>query len=61
MNSIHARFLIIRIVSTKNRCRFVFEDRADPNLPTEHEWARPLAQAENQGHTDMKELLERHQ
>ncbi len=37
--------------------RFLLENGADPNLPTEHEWARPLAQAENQGHTEMIELL----
>jgi len=37
--------------------RFLLENGADPNLPTQHQWARPLAQAENQGHTEMIELL----
>ena len=37
--------------------QFLLENGADPNLPVEHEWARPLALAENQGHTEMKELL----
>jgi ankyrin repeat protein len=37
--------------------RFLLDNGADPNLPTEHAWARPLAQAENNGHTKMKELL----
>ena len=36
---------------------FLLENGADPNLPAEHEWARPLALAEKQGHTEMVELL----
>ena len=37
--------------------KFLLENGADPNLPTEHEWARPLAQAENNRHAEMIELL----
>ena len=37
--------------------KFLLENGANPNLPKEHEWAQPLAQAESQGHTEMIELL----
>ena len=37
--------------------KLLLENGADPNLPMEHEWARPLTQAEKQGHTEMVELL----
>jgi len=37
--------------------KFLLENGADPNLPAEHEWARPLVQAENNGHAEMIELL----
>ncbi len=39
---------------------FLLENNADPNLPTEHEWARPLSRAEKKGHGHMVELLEMH-
>ena len=37
---------------------FLLKKGADPNLPAEHEWARPLAQARKQNHADMIALLE---
>ena len=37
--------------------KLLLENGADPNLPTEHEWARPLTQAKSNGHTEMVELL----
>ena len=37
--------------------KFLLENGADPNQPTEHEWARPLTQAKQQEHREMMELL----
>lgn len=38
---------------------FLLENGADPNLPAEHEWARPLAQAQKKNHSEMVALLQK--
>ena len=38
--------------------RFLLENGANPNLPTEHEWAQPLTWAKKKEHTEMVTLLE---
>ncbi len=40
---------------------FLLENKADPNQPTDHRWAQPLAQARKQAHSKMVELLEQQQ
>ena len=37
---------------------FLLENGADPNQPTDHAWAQPLAQARKKGHEKMMALLE---
>ncbi len=37
---------------------FLLENGADPNQPTDHTWAQPLAQARKKGHAKMVALLE---
>ena len=37
--------------------KFLLENGADPNLPTEHEWARSLALAEKEDHSEMVKLI----
>ena len=37
--------------------KFLIQHGADPHLPAEHEWARPLTLAKKKGHEDMVVLL----